>query len=122
MKSSKFPLILAACVLSFAGVAHADCAFPKAPAAIPNGTSASEPEMVAAMQAFKTYDADVKAFGTCLDTETQARIKEGGAGMSATEIRELKTIQTKKNNTAVDELQTKVKEFNEQVRAFKSKG
>jgi hypothetical protein len=34
----------------------------------------------------------------------------------------MKEIQFKKQNTAVSELQTKAREFNEQVKAFKSRG
>jgi predicted outer membrane protein len=96
--------------------AQADCSYPKAPAATPNGKTASEAEMVAAMQAFKSYDADVKAFGTCLEQET----KEKSAGTA--QLMQLKTMQTKKLNAAVEELQSKAKEFNEQVRVFKARG
>jgi hypothetical protein len=96
--------------------AQADCAYPKAPATTPNGKTASEPEMVAAMQAFKTYDAEVKAFGACLDQET----KDKSAGTA--QLMQLKTMQSKKLNAAVEELQSKAKEFNEQVRAFKARG
>jgi hypothetical protein len=96
--------------------AQADCAYPKAPAATPDGKTASEAEMVAAMQAFKAYDADVKAFGTCLEQET----KEKSAGTA--QLMQLKTMQTKKLNAAVEELQSKAKEFNEQVRVFKARG
>jgi len=96
--------------------AQADCAYPKAPAVTPNGKTASEAEMVAAMQAFKSYDADVKAFGSCLEQET----KEKSAGTA--QLMQLKTMQTKKLNAAVEELQSKAKEFNEQVRVFKARG
>jgi len=96
--------------------AQADCAYPKAPAATPDGKTASEAEMVAAMQAFKAYDADVKAFGSCLEQET----KEKSAGTA--QLMQLKTMQTKKLNAAVEELQSKAKEFNEQVRVFKARG
>lgn len=60
----KFAAVLACAAFSFQ--AHAECAYPKAPATIPNGATASEQEMVGAMQAFKAYDADVNAFGACL--------------------------------------------------------
>jgi len=96
--------------------AQADCTYPKAPASIPNGATASEQEMLGAMQAFKAYDADVKSFGACLDQET----KEKSAGTA--QLMQLKTMQSKKLNAAVDELQAKAKEFNEQVRAFKARG
>jgi hypothetical protein len=109
----KLPVALALLAGSIA--AHADCSYPKAPAALPNGATASESEMVAAMNAFKTYDAEVKAFGACLEQET----KDKGAGSA--QLMQLKTMQSKKLNAAVDELQSKAKEFNEQVRVFKAR-
>jgi hypothetical protein len=110
----KFAAALALAAFSFQS--HAECAYPKAPAAIPDGKTASEPEMVAAMAAFKTYNEEVNAFGACLDAET----KEKSAGTA--QLMQLKTMQTKKLNAAVAELQTKAKEFNEQVRVFKARG
>jgi hypothetical protein len=100
----------------FAYSAQADCAFPKAPASIPDGKTATGEEMVAAMSAFKAYNAEVDAFGKCLDQET----KDKAAGTA--QLMQLKTMQTKKLNTAVDELQAKAKLFNEQVRIFKARG
>ena len=101
--------------LAFAASAQAECAFPKAPATIPDGKTASEADMVAAMTAFKAYNEEVNAFGACLDGET----KEKSAGTA--QLMQLKTMQTKKLNAAVAELQGKAKEFNEQVRIFKSR-
>jgi hypothetical protein len=109
----KFAVAIALAALSLS--AQAECAYPKAPATIPNGATASEQEMVSAMQAFKQYDADVAAYGTCLEQET----KEKAAGTA--QLMQLKTMQTKKLNAAVAELQSKAKEFNEQVRTFKAK-
>ena len=71
--------------------------------------------MLAAMTAFKTYDAEVKAYGACLEQET----KDKAAGTA--QLMQLKTMQTKKLNAAVEELQGKAKEFNEQVSVFKAR-
>ena len=108
-------LTVALALAAGAASAQADCVYPKAPAAIPNGATATEQDMVAAMQAFKAYDAEVKAFGACLDQET----KEKAAGTA--QLMQLKTMQTKKLNAAVEELQSKAKEFNEQVRVYKAR-
>jgi hypothetical protein len=107
--------ILAAVSLAWSFSAHAECAFPKPPASVPDGKTASEAEMVAAMSAFKAYDAEVVAFGQCLEQET----KEKAAGSG--QLMQLKTMQMKKHNAAVAELQEKAKQFNEQVRIFKSR-
>lgn len=100
---------------SFSLTAHADCAYPKAPSVIPDGKTASEPEMLEAMKAFKAYNDEVTAFGTCLDQETKNK------AASTAQLMQLKTLQMKKHNAAVDELQSKAKQFNEQVRLFKAR-
>ena len=92
------------------------CERPDAPSSIPDGKTASEPEMVAAMQAFKSYNDEVTAFGACLEEETKSK----AAGTA--QLMQLKTMQTKKHNAAIDELQAKAKLFNEQVRVFKARG
>lgn len=115
MTTKAFVRILSIAALAFASWAQADCAFPKAPASIPDGKTASEQEMMTAMAAFKAYNEEVHAFGACLDQETKD--KAAGTG----QLMQLKTMQAKKLNTAVEELQAKAKLFNEQVRAFKAR-
>lgn len=113
----KLLTIGAAFALAFGvATAQAECAFPKAPASIPDGKTASEAEMVAAMNAFKAYNEEVTAFGACLEEETKSK----AAGTA--QLMQLKTMQTKKHNAAIDELQSKAKLFNEQVRVFKARG
>ena len=105
--------------VAFAGFiasAQADCAFPKAPDSVPDGKTASESDMVAAMNAFKAYNDEVTAFGNCLDEETNSK----AAGSA--QLMQMKTMKTKKLNAAVEELQAKAKLFNEQVRIYKARG
>ena len=116
MKSMQMKVAAAVAFAALSFQVHADCAYPKAPAVVPDGKTASEPEMVAAMTAFKAYNDEVTAFGSCLDGET----KEKSSGSA--QLMQLKTMQAKKLNAAVAELQTKAKAFNEQVRVFKSRG
>jgi hypothetical protein len=99
----------------FALCAHADCPYPKAPSAIPSGSSASEPEMIAAMQAFKVYNDEVKAFQACLDQEAKDKSASGSQSI------QFKTMQAKKLAAAVEELESKAKASNEQVRIFKAR-
>ena len=100
---------------SFSIAAHAECTYPKAPAQIPDGKTASEAEMIEAMKAFQAYNDGVAAFGSCLDQETKTK------AASTAQLMQLKTLQMKKHNAAVDELQAKAKIFNEQVRIYKSR-
>lgn len=117
MKSAVISLAGLAC-LSLSMAAHADCAFPKSPDAVPDGKSASEADMLAAMSAFKQYNADVDSYLACLDQETNDKIKEAGATGTIVQI---KAMQQKKRGSASDERQAKVESFNEQVRAFKAR-
>lgn len=112
-KSLTLSSIVALSLLTAA--AHADCPYPKAPGTIPSGSSASEAEMIAAMQAFKAYNDEVKAFGACLDDESKQKASSGGQTM------QFKTMQAKKLAAAVKELESKAEAFNEQVRIFKAK-
>ena len=107
---------LATLALLACSTALAECSFPKAPGAIPDGKVASEAEMVEAMKLFKAYNDEVAAFGTCLEEETRAKAS------GTAQLMQLKSLQMKKHNAAVDELQTKAKLFNEQVRIFKARG
>ncbi|HEY4367168.1 MAG TPA: hypothetical protein VGN07_08005 [Steroidobacteraceae bacterium] len=102
-------------VLGLACTAHAECAFPRAPASIPDGKTATEQEMLAATTAFKTYNEEVNAFGGCLDQETRSR------SVGTAQLMQFKTIQSKKLTAAVDELKEQARRLNEQVRAFKSR-
>ena len=116
MRASVTLTFAALASLAFAMSAHAECPFPKAPAVIPDGKSASEPEMIAAMKDFKTYNEEVTAFGTCLDDEAKS------SGASGAQLMAMKTMKSKKIGAAQDELQAKAKLFNEQVRIFKARG
>lgn len=113
-------LVLTGSVLCLASnLAFAECTYPKAPDAMPDPKAATQPEMVAAMASFKQYNADVDAYVACLDEETSAKVKEaGGAGS----IMQIKAIQAKKKNSALDEREAKITSFNKAVREFKARG
>jgi len=115
----KLPVLLVmSCLLPWCAVA-ADCTFPRAPEAIPNGKTAAEPEMLAAMAAFKQYNADVTAYLACLETETTDKVRDAGGVTGA--IMQVKSLQSKKHNAAVGELKKLASQFNEEVRIFKAR-
>jgi hypothetical protein len=88
--------------------ALADCTAPVAPTKVPDGASAPEAEMVAAMQTLKRYDADVNTYVKCLEFE-------------AKQNRLSKDEQSRRHNAAMDSLTAIAAKFNEQVRVFKAK-
>jgi hypothetical protein len=94
--------------LAFSGTAFAECSLPPAPSKVPDGSTAAEAEMIAAMQTLKRYDADVTTYLKCLDFE-------------ARQNRVSKEEQSRKHNTALEQLQSIAAKFNEQVRVFKAK-
>jgi predicted transglutaminase-like cysteine proteinase len=97
----------AACVVSLQ--AHADqCRLPPAPSKIPDGNTASQQEMITAMETIKQYSNDVQTYLKCLDFETRQNQLSPGD-------------QTSLHNAAVDQLTRVADQFNEQVRTFKSK-
>jgi len=102
-----------------ASTAWADCTYPKAPAVMPDAGSATKEQMVEAAGLYKQYNTDVDAYVTCLDQETEAKVKEA-AGTGA--IMQIKALQAKKKSSAMDERQAKIDEFNKQIRVFKGKG
>lgn len=108
MKNTKRMLAAAAAAYCVSLAAHADCVLPPAPSKVPDGKTASEQEMVTAMQTLKEYNGDVETYLKCIDFEAKQNRLTGGD-------------QEKLHNAAVDALQKIATKFNEQVRTFKSK-
>ncbi|MFO7277879.1 MAG: hypothetical protein DIU56_012645 [Pseudomonadota bacterium] len=107
MKKAELCAALAAGLL-LSHVARAECVLPPAPSKIPDGATATEQEMIAAMQTLKRYDGDVNVYLKCLEFE-------------AKQNRLSKAEQDRRHNEAVAKLEKIAAQFNEQVRIFKSK-
>ena len=88
--------------------AEADCVLPAPPSRIPDGSSASSQEMLAAVRTFKQYNDDVDEYTKCLDFQRR---------------RNLISIDVLESNrsSALSTLATVVGRFNEQVRRFKAR-
>src|SRR5579862_2160646 len=71
MNSPKRILLVAALAYAASLPAHADCELPPAPSKIPDGTTASQQEMVTAMNTLKEYNGDVDTYTKCLDFEAK---------------------------------------------------
>jgi hypothetical protein len=97
----------------------ADCAYPAAPATIPDGKTAAQAEMIAAMTSFKQYNSEVTAYLSCLEQETAQKVRE--SGKIASLAIQVKTLQAKKHNAAVSEQKSLTGKFNDQVNAFKAR-
>jgi hypothetical protein len=112
---------LALAGLLTSGWAAAECVYPKAPTSIPDGKTATEEEMLNGMRAVREYNTQVTAYLNCLDLQTQTDISAAGADAPKERIEQIKAINAKRHNAAVEELEAHAARFNEQVKAFKAR-
>jgi len=79
---------------------------------VPNGSQASQEEMLTAQQAVKSYMAEMEDYLKCLDDES--------ATMGDTENDEQRNAHVQQHNSAVDAMERVANGFNEQIRAYKA--
>lgn len=106
----KLRVLVAALVaaLLYSVQAAAGCLLPAPPSRIPDGSSATEQEMVAAMRTLKQYNEDVSEYTKCLEFEQKRnRISFDD--------------QARNRDHALNTLATVATQFNEQVRRFKAR-
>ena len=104
-----------------AATASADCSYPKSPSGLPDGSTATQEEMVGGMKAIKDYNNQVTAYLECLESEMNTRIEAAGPDAPADQVEQIKAIHNKRHNAAVDELEQTAARFNEQVKTFKAR-
>ena len=73
----------------------------------------------AGQKAVQQFNEDINAYNSCLDLE-MATLEKSGA-YDENRLTELRAMQAKKNNAAVDEVQAVADRFNEQLRIFKAR-
>jgi signal recognition particle subunit SEC65 len=106
--------------LGTAAVAQADCTYPRAPDAPPDGNTATKDQMIAAKHDFDRYNGEMNSYLDCLKLEMDAATPKDPKKPTADEKKQA-AILVQKNNAAVDELQAVVGRFNEQLKLFKAK-
>ncbi len=109
-------LMLALIAFAAAGVAQATCIYPRAPERIPDGSTATREEMVAVQQAVKQFNEDINSYNACLDLEVITAEKSGQ--YDENQLIEMRAMQVKRNNAAVDQVTDVAGRFNEQLRIF----
>jgi hypothetical protein len=80
---------------------------------IPDGKSATQEEMSAAVTAMKKYQANMEAYRACLDADYAALPAEQ-------QTPDANALHVKRYNAAVDAETAEATAFNDQVRAFKA--
>jgi signal recognition particle subunit SEC65 len=106
--------------LGTAAIAQADCTYPRAPDAPPDGNTATKDQMIAAKHDFDRYNGEMNSYLDCLKLEMDAATPKDPKKPTAEEKKQA-AILVQKNNAAVDELQAVVGRFNEQLKLFKAK-
>ena len=111
-------LTLAAALI--AGQAQAACPYPKAPAKIPDGSTATLDQMLASQKEVKAFSAAITAYLDCLDTQFNETV---GAQPDMTQgaRTELAKIRDQKMNAAAGEAQSVNDRLNTQIRVWKEK-
>jgi hypothetical protein len=103
--------------MHFVTAAYADCAVPKKPAAVPDGSSASAEEMNTAKTGLENFEKAVKQFQTCVETETKS--KEAALGKDVGAIKQLRTMAEKRVRVFNEELQKQADTYTEQMSSWK---
>ena len=96
------------------------CTVPSAPA-VPNGATASTSEMSTAQHAFQAFDAATNSYAKCVDSTVASVTKQYGSNSTPEELHALDTLGMRAHNTAIDQEQAAVDDFNKQVRVYKAK-
>ncbi|RMF97873.1 MAG: hypothetical protein D6727_04500 [Gammaproteobacteria bacterium] len=102
---------LTAWLLTAPAITLGACPYPE-DVDIPDGSAATEQEMLAAQKQVKAYIADMEAYLKCLDEE------EAALGEEVTP--EQRALHVSRHNAAVDAMEQVAAQFNEQIRAYKS--
>src|SRR5271156_2353834 len=101
------------------GAAYADCSYPRAPSSVPDGSTATKDQMIAAKHDFDRYNGEMNAYLDCLKLEIDAATPKDPKKLSPEDKKKADDqikILDQKNNAAVDELQAVVGRFNEQLK------
>jgi hypothetical protein len=107
--------VLTSCLLtaiaSAYGLAAEACEAP-APVAMPDGSTSTREQMLAAQAQVKAYQAAMTEFLACIDSELDSE------GEQAPD--EFKSLMVSRHNAAVAEMEGVAAAFNDQLRAFRA--
>ena len=119
MKSLLAAVAIAAAAL--APAAYADCSYPPAPTHLPDGSTATLADMLAAQKVVQSYNEQMTAYLSCIKLERDSRVAQAGDKLTKQQKQELEAIEIQKNNAAVDQLHSVADQFNAQVKIFKAR-
>ena len=71
--------------------------------------------------AFQAFDAATNSYAKCVDSTVASVTKQYGGNSTPEELHGLDTLGMRAHNTAIDQEQAAVDDFNKQVRVYKAK-
>ena len=110
----KLSVITGLLIIFIIPIANSECIYPKKSFDIPNGSKASEKDMIDAQTKIKTYQVELGSYRNCLDEELARIPKE------LENYDEVSDISLKKFNAAVDTETLLAEDWGTAVRAYKS--
>ncbi len=120
---SWIPMTLAF-ALCTAAHADANCTYPRAPDAPPDGNTATKEQMIAAKTDTGRYNTEMNSYLDCLKLEIEAETPKDASKLTPDQKKKVDdrlNILVQKSNAAVDELQSVVGRFNDQLKIYKAK-
>jgi hypothetical protein len=114
-------LVRYACLTAFLFAAQVGfaCDYP-ARASIPNGSTASQEEMIEGQRDVKQYVADMEAYLKCI-VEQEKAARAAIADLKPEDEQQREDMLTKKYNAAVEEMEQVAAKFNVEVQTYKSR-
>ena len=103
---------MTATAVMFATPGMAACPYPD-DVSIPDGSTASEAEMLDGQKLVKAYMAEMDEYLTCLDEESTA--------LGDDQTDDQRAMHVKRHNAAVDAMEKVAASFNEQIRSYKAR-
>ena len=114
MKKTSIISILSIISMLFVVNIKAECIYPKKDFVIPSGTNSTKDEMLEVMDKFKTLQADLESYRSCLLEE------EAAIPTDAENYDELVSMIVKKHDGSIEEETAIADQWNEAVRAYNS--
>tara|TARA_B100001250_G_scaffold99514_1_gene83731 strand:+ start:182 stop:532 length:351 start_codon:yes stop_codon:yes gene_type:complete len=107
-------LFVSILTILIAGSISAECTYPKKDFVIPSGTNSTKDEMLEVMDKFKTLQANLESYRSCLLEE------EAAIPTDMENYDELVSMIVKKHDGSIEEETAIANEWNEAVRAYNS--
>jgi len=104
--------LMAGAAVMFTTPGMAACPYPD-DVSIPDGSTATESEMLDGQKMVKAYMAEMDEYLECLDEESTA--------LGENETEDQAAMHVKRHNAAVDAMEKVAASFNEQIRSYKAR-